>query len=87
VIELGQWQDWMDQDFTGKDQGFALAQHAVPCCGARHSLHDLNYDWPQGFCRFNVCAENPGIGKLSVAQCARFAGILGCPVRVIYQHN
>ena len=86
VLELGQWQDWMDQDFKGKEQGFVLSQHALPCCGARHSLHDLNYEWPQGFGRFNVCAENPGVGKLSDEQSARFAHILGCPVRVIYQH-
>jgi hypothetical protein len=78
VIELGEWQDWMDQDFTGKGQGFVLSQRALPCCGVHHSLHNLNYEWPQ--------AESPGIGKLSGEQSARFAHILGCPVRVIYQH-
>lgn len=86
LIELGQWQDWMAQDFKGKGQGFLLSQHALSCCGAHHSLHNLNYEWPQGFGRFRVCAENPGVGKLSEQQRAQFAHILGCPVRVIYQH-
>ena len=29
VIGLGQWQDWMDQDFRGEEQGFVLAQHGA----------------------------------------------------------
>jgi len=85
-IDLRQWQDWMDIDFQGKGRGFVLSKHVLPCCSARYSLHDLNYEWPQGFARFEVCAENPNIGKLSEEQRGRFEQILGCPVRIIYEH-
>jgi hypothetical protein len=83
-IETGTWQEWMDNDFDG--EGFSFAQHAMPCCGARHFLHELRYEWPQAFARSKVRAMNPNIGKLTEEQCRQFERILGCPVRVIYQH-
>ncbi len=86
LMELHTWQDWMNEDFQGKGQGFVLSKRPLPCCGAQSSLHDLKYEWPQGFARFNVCAENPSIGKLSQEQCRRFDQLLGCPVRIIYEH-
>jgi|ERR1041385_6279 hypothetical protein len=86
-IGLESWQDWMNKDFQGRGKGFTLSRRALPCCGVHSSLHDLNYEWPQGFARFNVCAQNPGIGKLSGKQRRRFEQILGCPVRVIYEHR
>jgi len=87
VVRVDQWSDWMDQDFQGKGKGFVLPKHVLPCCGALHSLHDLNYEWPMGFGRFMVCAEDPNIGKLSDEQRGRFAAILGCAVRIIYEHR
>ena len=86
-VEVRHWQDWMDQDFQGKAKGFVLSQRALPCCGAQHSLHDLNYEWPQGFARFKLCAENPSIGKLSKEQQRKFEQILGCGVRIVYEHS
>jgi hypothetical protein len=74
----------MDQDYG--DKGFTLVKHPMPCCGAQHTLHDLAYEWPEGFTRCDVCAMNPNIEKLSDEQSARFEAILGCPVRVIYEH-
>jgi hypothetical protein len=59
VIGLGDWQDWMDEDFQGKDKGFVLSQHNLPCCGAQHSLHDLNYEWPRGFARLRCARRIP----------------------------
>ncbi len=85
-IEVGRWQDWMDKDFKGKDHGFVLSIHSMPCCGARHSLHALNYEWPEGFARFDLRAQNPKIGKLSKDQQDQFESRLGCAVRVIYMH-
>ena len=84
VIELDLWQGWMDDDCSEK--GFTLTLRAMRCCGAQHTLHDLAYVWPQGFARCDVCAMNPNIGKLSDDQRSRFEEILGCPVRVIYEH-
>jgi hypothetical protein len=46
------WQDRMDEDDQGRDDGFKLASYATPCCGATCTLHELVYDWPQGFARF-----------------------------------
>ena len=68
------------------EKAFILVRHNLPCCGAQHTLHELKYEWPQGFARFNLCAENPSIGKLSTKQQRQFESILGCPVRIIYQH-
>lgn len=78
------WQDRMDDDYV--DGGFRLAEYSTPCCGARHSLDQFLYEWPQGFARFAIDAMNPNIGKLSDEQEAEFEEILGAPLRVIYQH-
>jgi len=83
-IELDLWQDWMNADWDEK--GFTLRPHAMPCCGVKHTLHDLAYEWPQGFARCDVRAKNPNIGKVSNEQRVRFEAILGCPIRVIYEH-
>ncbi|MCC6697360.1 MAG: hypothetical protein IT365_17150 [Candidatus Hydrogenedentes bacterium] len=83
-FEVDLWNDWMDSDVS--KAGFTLTRRAMPCCGAGFTLHDLAYEWPQGFARFGVRAMNPNIGKLSVEQRARFESILGCRVRVVYQH-
>ena len=83
-LSVHAWQKWLDEDFDG--EGFAFSQHAMPCCVARHLLHELTYEWPQGFARSKVWAMNPNIGKLTDNQCSRFEQLLGCPVRVIYQH-
>ncbi|SRR5258706_2136995 len=84
IIELDVWKGWMNHDYSQK--GFILSHHAMPCCGARHTLHELAYEWPEGFARCDVCAMNPGIGKLSGRHERRFEEILGCPIRVIYEH-
>ena len=84
VIELRIWQHWMDDDFV--NPGFTLTDHSMPCCGARHTLHELGYAWAQGFARCDIRAMNPNIGKLSDEHQNRFEEILGCRVRVIYEH-
>ena len=84
VFEVALWNDWMNSDVS--DAGFALTRRAMPCCGTQQTLHDLDYEWPQGFARSGVEAMNPNIGKLSDEQRAKFESILGCRVRVVYQH-
>ena len=81
---LEQWHNWVDEDYDG--EGFTLTEHPMPCCGARRTLHQLRYSFPQGFGRFEVSAMNPQIGELSEEQCDHFQQFLGCPVRVIYRH-
>lgn len=85
VVQLKWWQEWMNEDFSKKD-GFILRQRKMPCCGARSTLHELAYDWPQGFARCDIRAMNPNFGKLSATHRTRFETILGCPVRAIYGH-
>jgi len=71
---------------SASGDGFKLATYATPCCGKKHTLHELVYDWPQGFARFAVDAMNPDIGKLEERHKREFEIILGTKLRVIYQH-
>ncbi len=84
VIGLEQWQDWMDSDFDGR--GFTLVPHVMPCCGARQSLGDLLYEWPQAFARCEIEALNPRVDQISDSQRSGFEHALGCHVRVVYRH-
>ena len=65
-VDYKWWGEQMDEDYV--NNGFGLAAYATPCCGARHRLHDLIYDWPEGFGRFAIEVMNPGIGKLDESQ-------------------
>ena len=83
VIPVEWWQARMDEDYDG---GFRLASRALPCCGVRHTLNDLAYEWPQAFGRFVIEAMNPNIGALKDEHKREFEGILGTKLRVVYQH-
>lgn len=84
-IPVDWWQDRMDEDSDGED-GFKLASYPVPCCGKEHTLHELAYDWPQGFGRFALDVMNPNVGELEDKHKREFEMILGTKLRVIYQH-
>lgn len=76
-------------DLQMEDEGnrnFPLDKRPMPCCAALHTLHELNYEWPQGFGRFAIEAMNPQIGEFSADLKTEFEEILGCRLRVIYQH-
>lgn len=77
------WRDRMDEDYS---DGFKLSAYPTPCCGANHTLHDLAYEWTQGFGRFSLDALNPGIGQLDEGDKRGLEQILGTKLRVIYQH-
>jgi hypothetical protein len=77
------WQDRMNDEAK---RGYPLDQLEVPCCGARHNLHELKYEWPMGFARFSIEAMNPGIRDLTKEHVAAFESILGCPIRTIWRH-
>jgi hypothetical protein len=82
-IPVAWWQDRMDEDWTN---GFKLAKYASPCCHKLHTLHELVYEWPQGFGRFSLNVMNPNIGMLDERNKEEFEKILGTKLRVIYQH-
>src|SRR5438045_8303449 len=48
-IPISWWQERMNEDYA---DGFQLSLYATPCCAARCTLHELTYEWPQGFGRF-----------------------------------
>lgn len=73
----------MNEDY---EEGFKLAKYLVPCCGGEFTLHELDYEWPEGFGCFVLDAMNPNIGKLDDKYKQEFEAILGTKVRVIYQH-
>ena len=82
-ISMEWWQAKMGEDWS---DGFKLNKFAVPCCGNLHTLHELVYDWPQGFGLFSLEAMNPLIGELLPEPKAELEVILGTRLRLIYQH-
>jgi hypothetical protein len=82
-IPVAWWQERMADDYGN---GFMLARYEMPCCNTLHTLHELVYEWPQGFGRFALDAMNPNIGKLEDRYKEEFEKILGTKLRVIYQH-
>ena len=82
-IQEDWWQEQMSGDFNS---GFHLRPIKLPCCGVERNLHDLSYVWPMGFGRFSMKAMNPKIGKLPDKDLKSIESVMGCPLRVIYQH-
>jgi hypothetical protein len=82
-LDLDWWQDWMSEEASAN---FPLRPAALPCCGAKVTLNDLKYDWPQGFARFSLKAMNPNIPDLTAQHLQQFEKILACPLRKIVQH-
>jgi hypothetical protein len=81
-VAVDWWQERMSEDY---DAGFRLAVYSLPCCLAEKNLHELSYEWPQGFGRFALDAMNPNIGRLTEVNRQEFEQILGTPLRVIYK--
>jgi len=94
-IPLPWWEERLTQDYLGQawtepDQdhgnGFLLASYPAPCCHPQCTLHELKYEWPQGFGRFALDAMNPNIGNLEERFRKELEDILGAKLRVIFQH-
>jgi hypothetical protein len=82
--ELNSW--WkMVMDRTLPEQVANLAV-VTPCCGASLSLNTLRYEWPCGFARFTLEAQNPNIIMLSVSQMRELERLLNCKLRQILIH-
>jgi len=84
VLSLDWWRDAMDRDHAGDE--FLMNAHDLPCCGKTATLNQLRYDWPQGIARYALELMNPVLGRLSPEVITEFEVILGCRLRVIYQH-
>lgn len=84
-IEMSWWQDKMDEDF-GRDEDFMLMPIKLPCCSAVKTLHELQYDFQQGFARFSLSSMNPNIGEMPKEFVDALESILCCRLRVIYCH-
>lgn len=78
------WGHQMDHCWDA-DAGFDLHAHALPCCGVPASLDKLVYEWPQGFARWMISAENPGRGPLSEDEVARLETVAGLKLTAIAQ--
>jgi uncharacterized CHY-type Zn-finger protein len=77
------WQEAMDRAAA---QQFHDLDIVTPCCGATLSLNALHYEWPCGFARFVLEAQNPQIGLLSVNQVRELERVLDCKLRQILVH-
>jgi hypothetical protein len=58
-LTVPQWQKLMDADY--QSGCFQLALYALPCCAARHTVHQLHYDRPMGIARYCIEAEEPSV--------------------------
>ena len=69
------------------DEGFTDLEICTPCCGAKSTLNDLNYHFPQGFYRTRLFAEpfvDAQIDTNSI--CVKLETITGMKWRAIHQH-
>ena len=80
--------DWWYASFdaiAGED--FAGVTAAMPCCGKSVPLTSLQFDWPGGFARFELCIWNPGVAEnLAPEEVAKFEAILGCKLLQVRAH-
>ena len=89
VCNVGLPLDWWagqmgDEDSW--DDDFELEAVQLPCGHLIRSLNDLRYHYEQGFSQFILEAMNPNISRLEDGQVKHFEEILGCQVKIIYQH-
>jgi hypothetical protein len=82
-VSVDWWLHRMDDDFG---DGFRWSRYVMPCCGESHTMHELDYEWPQGFGRFALEAMNANIGKLDPKRKSEMEELLGTQLRVIYRH-
>jgi hypothetical protein len=86
-LDPGWWSEQMDAVWSSEASGFADLDMVTPCCGARSSLNDLDYNMPAGFASFTLSARNPNRdGLLPTAELEDIAAVLGSPLRQVYAH-
>ena len=82
-LSFSWWEEVMDREAEAE---FPLSPEVLPCCGRKHHIGELSYDWPQGVARFSLEAMNPGLPSLREEQIREFEVVLGSKVRMIRQH-
>lgn len=79
------WREQMGDEYSW-DEDFVLKPIIPPCGHSLPSLNALDYHFDQGFSRFMIEAMNPTIARLTPEQVIQLEAILGCSLKVIYQH-
>ncbi len=82
--EASYW--WFSAMDEAGESGFNELEVTAHCCGASVSLNELRYDWPVGFARFVLEAQNPNVPDLQPGQLAQLEAVLGCSLRKIWVH-
>lgn len=77
---------WSDAVSTAFEDQFRDLFAAMPCCGKRASLNDLDYKQPVGFARFTLFALNPP-GDIAPDMKAELERVLGTPLRRVWQRS
>jgi hypothetical protein len=80
--------DWWHSIMDNLEEGdFEGVSGQMPCCGRPVPVTSLQFDWPGGFARFELCIWNPGLGEnLTPTQVAEFEAILGCKLLQVRAH-
>ena len=84
-LSMDWWSEQMG-DEDGWNEKFELPSLHLPCGHHVEALNDLSYYFDQGFSRYLLDTMNPNVGRLEDGQIKRFEEILGCKVKIIYQH-
>ncbi len=82
ALEIEWWRVAMDK---AQASGFSHLAVTTPCCGASSSLNDLKYEWPAGFARFVLEAQDPK-ADLDEQQMQTLAQNIGMKLRKIWAH-
>lgn len=78
------WHEAIDEVEEADAEGISLK---MPCCSRSTPLIALQFDWPAGFARFELCIWDPGIGEnLPAPKLKEFEEILGCALRQVRAH-
>lgn len=80
--------DWVFEVVDERSADPSDLNVVLPCCGAPASLNDLNYDWPMGFARFEICVLNGTRAQceLDESELRQVGELLGHPVRQVLAH-
>ena len=78
--DLKDW--WGDALGRARESQFADLSVVTPCCQHQTTLNDLRWDFPAGFARFEMEAENRG-DYLEPGQLGELEHAIGCPLRQV----
>ena len=82
-VDFGWWGESMGMAYEADFEDLSVT---TPCCSTSTTLHDLEYDWQQGFARWAAELRNPDRGRLGANERAELDAAAGVPLREIWQH-